>query len=52
MNRIAMIAAACTLGLLLTACGDNSAPKQPVVTKTVDPAAQTTPVSTEEDKGH
>jgi|HubBroStandDraft_6_1064221.scaffolds.fasta_scaffold1766654_2 hypothetical protein len=36
MNRIAMIVVTCVLGLVLTACGENNAPK-PAVGKTNAP---------------
>lgn len=45
MNRLAMIAATCVLGLVLSACGDNNAPK-PEAGKT-DVPATTTPDKTD-----
>lgn len=55
MNRLAMIAVTCILGLALAACGENNAPK-PAVGKTDNSATTTTnnpaPAKTDNTQNH
>lgn len=52
MNRIAMIAVTCILGLLLAACGENNSPK-PAAGKTNAPeTTNQTPAKTDTIQNH
>ncbi|WP_157010329.1 hypothetical protein [Legionella fallonii] len=51
MNRLAMIAATCILGLALAACGENNTPK-PAADKTGTTTPAPTPAKTDNTQHH